>query len=436
MRAVRSFLPAAPAVLGLAFAVHAAAGLWYTGRLRVSGDEPHYLVMAQSLWREHDLDLRDNYEREDWREHTPGPLRPHYAAPRADGRPFPAHSVGLPLLLAAPYAAAGRPGTVVVLAALSAVAVAFAVALGRRLGAPSPRPVAAIAAGPPLFFFGFHVYTEGASAACVAAAAWALLAPPAVGTAALAALAAVALPWLHLKMALAAACIGILGLLRFRGRALAVFLAVAAAGAVAFGAHHARVFGTPNPLAVYGGVPQDMAGQPWRAVLGLLLDRSFGLLPWAPVFLVGLAGLPDLARRGRDGRLLLALMAAVVLPVLGWRMWWGGQSPPARFLVPALPLLAVAAALRIEGQRGFLWRAWPWLAALGWLIALRVIVSPGELLLLNRGDRPTRLWESLGLNAVMPSFVSVDGAAIAWTVAWGGGGGGGRPAPRRLESQA
>ena len=50
--------------------------------LRVSGDEPHYLLMAQSLWREGDLDLRDNYAREDWREYTPGPVPPHYGAPR------------------------------------------------------------------------------------------------------------------------------------------------------------------------------------------------------------------------------------------------------------------------------------------------------------------------------------------------------------------
>src|SRR6185436_9272946 len=91
-------------LLGAAWAFLVAIGLAYTLRLRVSGDEPHYLLMAQSLWREHDLDLRDNHSREDWREYTPGPIVPHYAAPRADGRPYPAHSPGLPLLLAPLYA--------------------------------------------------------------------------------------------------------------------------------------------------------------------------------------------------------------------------------------------------------------------------------------------------------------------------------------------
>ena len=55
-------------------------GFHYTGGLRATGDEPHYLVMAQSLWRERDLDLRDNYGREDFREYTPGRIAPHYGA--------------------------------------------------------------------------------------------------------------------------------------------------------------------------------------------------------------------------------------------------------------------------------------------------------------------------------------------------------------------
>src|SRR4029450_2320543 len=89
-------------------------------------------------------------------------------------------------------------------------------------------------------------------------------------------------------------------------------------------------------------------GSPLRAVLGLVLDRSFGLLPHAPVFLVAAAGLPFLCGRerwplGLGGRAGLG----VLLPVFNWRMWWAGQSPPARFLVPLVPILAAALALRV-----------------------------------------------------------------------------------------
>src|SRR6266536_1456357 len=109
------------ALFAVAWAALLVLGLFYTTRLRVSGDEPHYLLMAQSLWREGDLDLRDNLEREDWREYTPGPITPHFAAPRADGRPFPAHSPGLPLLLAPLYALGGRPLCIAALTLLAAM---------------------------------------------------------------------------------------------------------------------------------------------------------------------------------------------------------------------------------------------------------------------------------------------------------------------------
>src|SRR6185369_2825760 len=89
--------------------------------------------MAQSLAREHDLDLRDNYEREDYREYTPGVVAPHWAAPRADGRPFPAHSPGLPFLLALPYALGGRAACAMVLAVMAAALTVQARALALRL---------------------------------------------------------------------------------------------------------------------------------------------------------------------------------------------------------------------------------------------------------------------------------------------------------------
>src|SRR5438046_984166 len=61
--------PRASLLFWLGLLLCAGVGVRYATSLRASGDEPHYLVMAQSLWREHDLDLRDNFEREDYREY-------------------------------------------------------------------------------------------------------------------------------------------------------------------------------------------------------------------------------------------------------------------------------------------------------------------------------------------------------------------------------
>src|SRR6185295_3624253 len=118
------------------------------------------------------------------------------------------------------------------------------------------------------------------------------------------------LPWLHVKMIAAAAAVGLFVAARLRGRALAAFAAGAGLMTVAYLTYLEHVFGRPTPLAVYSGAPTQMSGHPASAVAGLLLDRSFGLLFHAPVFLLGLAGLVPLCRRGRETwPLLLAALA-------------------------------------------------------------------------------------------------------------------------------
>ena len=384
-------------LFGAAWAFLVVVGLSYTLRLRVSGDEPHYLLMAQSLWREHDLDLRDNHAREDWREYTPGPIVPHYAAPRADGRPFPAHSPGLPLLLAPLYALGGRPLCVVALTLAAALLALEMWRAARRLTGDDEAALLAwaLALVPPVAFYAFEIYTEVPAALALAVALRLLLTGSGlgIGGAAAAALLASALPWLHLKMLPAAVALAVIALFRLRGRGRILFFGVAALMAVAFLAYYRAIFGVASPLAIYGGVPRDADGSPLRALVGLALDRSFGLLPYAPLFLIALAGLGRLVRLRAWEPLLAG--AAVIVPVLPWRMWWGGQCPPARFLVPLVPVLALALAARVTLSRTGLarWR-WP-LALLGVAATIGMTVRPAALLLLNRGDRPTRLWTAL-----------------------------------------
>jgi hypothetical protein len=402
------------------------AGLTYTSRLAASGDEPHYLLMAQSLWRDHDLDLENNLARGDWREYTSGPLTPHYGTPRRDGRPYPAHSVGLPLLLAPVYAAGGRAACVVLLALLGAALTMQVRAFALRATGDERAALWAWAAalGPPVAFYSFHVYTEVPSALALAVALRLLLASPGPGGAAAAALLASALPWLHLKMIPAAAALGLIGLLRLRGRSQAAFLAVAAVMAAAYLGYFQVIYGHPTPLAIYGGVaPAEPGRSVLRSALGPLLDRSFGLLPCAPVFLLALPGIALLfwiPVREAAAHALLAL--AVVAPILGWRMWWGGQCPPARFLVPVMPFLGLALALRAATPpRGLLHWRWPLLLG-GFALAAFMIADPARLLLLNRGDRPTRVWAALAgtssLGRYLPSLTQADPVEARVAALW------------------
>jgi hypothetical protein len=422
--AARAMLTARARV-ALLFTLFASVGLYYAARLKVSGDEPHYLLMAQSLWREHDLDLRDNFARGDHREYVPELPAPHYGAARPDGRPFPAHSPGLPLLLAPFYAAGGRAGCVVVLALCAALLCEQT----RRLAllATGDERAAGFAwaasAGPPACFYAFHVYTEVPSALAMALALRLLLSGPGLGGSIAAALAAATLPWFHVKMIPAAAALGLIALLWLRGAPRRAFLAVAAAMGAAFLGYYQWVFGSPTPLALYGGVPREVQASVARAAAGQLLDRSFGLLPSAPVWLLALAGLPLLRWRGALAP-VIGVGVATLVPVLGWRMWWGGQCPPARFLVPLVPLLGLALAVRLAASgRGLArWRS----ALLGLTAALALfsVARPESMLLLNRRDRPTRVWDALSpregvqLGRYLPSLVYPRGEELRVAGVW------------------
>ena len=416
------------ALLAAGFVLYGGVGLHYAAGMPPTGDEPHYLVMAQSLWRDHDLDLRDEYEGEAWREYTPGPIRPHWGAPRPDGRPYPAHSPGLPLLLAPAYAALGREGGVLLMALIASAAALVCRQLALQLvGDAEASSWAWLATvGPPLFFYSFLLYTEAPSALCAGLALLLLMRTRGPAGAALAALAASGLPWLHLKMIPAAAGLGLIALARLRGRALAAFALVALVAAVGFATHYWSAYGVASPLALYGGLPPEARVLTWRAPVGLLLDRSYGLLPIAPVFLLALAGVPDALRR-REAWPYWLLGLAVLAPSLSWRMWWGGQCPPARFLVPMLPFLAASLALRLSRPRHGLARWLPALVAAGFALSAVAVAEPGARFLLNRGNRPTRLWAALSgdvaIGDYLPSLTHASErdarVALVWLAALG-----------------
>jgi hypothetical protein len=398
--------------------VTGAVGVRYVRSVEASGDEIDYLLMAQSLWREHDLDLRDNFARGDFREYVPGVRRMPGGTRRADGRSYPTHSPGLPFLIAPVYALGGRVGAVVFLSAVAAGLGLLVRALARRAGTGEDAALVAWAAavGPPVFFYTCFLYTEVVCAFLISLALLLLLSPPSVGGAVLAALCLSALPWIHVKVALVSVALGGFALARLRSRPRRAFLLTALVMAAAYLGYSWSVFGRLSPLARYGShVPTPMAGMtPGRTLVGVFLDAGFGLLVYAPVFVLGLAGLPRLLGRGKDRWAWGLATVAVLVPVLGWKNWWG-FSPPARFLVPLVPVLAVAAAARLaDGPRVGLarWRGPLLLAGLG--LALLMSAQPRQMRMINNRDGPIAAFELLkgetSLTRYLPRLTSRRGS--------------------------
>src|SRR5579862_4020849 len=334
-----------------------AAGLYVAGAWLVfphlpAGDEPHYLVITQSLLRDHDLKIENNHRRGDYREYFGAELRPDYLRRGTDGEIYSIHPVGLPVLIAPAFALGGYPAVLVLLALVSGTATALTWKAVWRLtndAAAAWFAWASVSLSAPFFFQSFTVYPDAPGAVLVMLGLLAFCALEEWRTMRLAWLgvALALLPWLHTRFVLLEAALVLLLLARLARsgdavRRSAALAAAPIASTACWLAFFYVIYGTANPAAPYNGYTQSELGNLARGVPGLLFDAQFGVLANAPVFLFAPAGFWTLARRRPAlGLGLLLVIAPYAGAVAMYAMWWAGYSSPARFLVPVVLALAI-----------------------------------------------------------------------------------------------
>jgi hypothetical protein len=370
-----SSLPARPALSGfLSGRPRAAAALiacaifalsaWRAAPMLPGGDEPHYLIITQSLLLDRSLTIEDVHRRRDYLAYYPVELQPHVQRRGLDGRIYSIHAPGLPALVAPAFALGGYHGVVLFLVVLASLASALAWHLAwLTTGRPGAAWFgwAAVTLPVTAVFHSFTIYPDGIGGILTLTGVWALLRandeargndaesarPWLLHGAALA-----MLPWMHSRFAVLAALLGALILLRLgttrnpAAKAVA-FLCIPAVSAILWVGYFVAIYGRPDPSSAYG--PGEIGSFSFvpGGLGGLFFDQRFGLITYAPVMAVALAGLVMMLWRREHRRLGLELLF-VVLPYLTlvthFAMWWGGWSPPARFFAAVLPLFAIPAA--------------------------------------------------------------------------------------------
>lgn len=383
----------------LACAIYATAA-WQVSPSAPEGDEPHYLIITQSLLRDGDLRIENNHRRGDYREYFAGDLsKPDYRRSGRNGEIYSIHAPGLPVLMAPAFALAGYRGVVVFLILCASVGSALAwhfAWLVTKRRAAAWFGWAAVTCSTSAIFHSFAVYPDGPGGLLALTGVWALLRSEeeaATGNERvtpwlLHGTALAALPWVHTRFALIAGSLGALVLLRLgtnrnaAGKAVA-FLAVPAVSALCWVGFFIAIYGTPDPSAPYANEEGSAAFIP-GGVAGLLFDQRFGLLAYAPVLVYAFAGLGTMVRnsaRRRLGLELLFVLVPYLLAVTHFAMWWGGTSAPARFFVPMLPMLAIpaAAAWTTIRRRSTRATALAALAATAFTSAALVFVGGGRL---------------------------------------------------------
>lgn len=152
-----------------------------------------------------------------------------------------------------------------------------------------------------------------------------------------------------------------------------VFLAIVGFFGGLFVTYYVYYYGTPLPNTQdhAGFAPPDFI---WNGILGLFFDQKYGLLIYSPLYLIPLAGIVLLFFKTGDAaetncrRADLIWLGIVALPnfliMSDYNQWWGEWCPPARYLVPFLPLLAMPFSFALDQMRTWVLRMFFGVAAL------------------------------------------------------------------------
>ena len=461
-------------LLGAVTLASALALLPFDGTVQLAeSDEPHYLLMMASLVRDHDLDLRNDYDAADYVDFYTGQLPDRQVIIRGTAQ-LPIRDLGLPLVGAVPFALARRTGVLVLLCLVGA-AFAWRGYAFLRFHAFS-RQAAILAAGAvalihPVFTYTTQIYPDLLIALGVLVVAELLARPPTAGRLAAASAIIGLLPWLNVRawlivigLGLVVAWLALAPLVRdVRGRRIAAgppgrdltgrqpasvpvvrHLALVLAGGAPFfallGAMIAvdlRLFGIPVPNAGYyliQGAQTVLAYTPQIGIPGLFVDRTFGLLSRVPLYALAFFGAVPLLRRARllrsPGLLALFLGWLCYLAYIGnVQYWWADGSPSSRYQLAtiALPMVALAAGFdRLRGSVGpaVAWVAAGWSAVVTLLFALIPSIRYDLAADIAPGGGPGRLWIHVtqALRAdpglLFPSLVRAAAADAVLAVGW------------------
>jgi hypothetical protein len=390
------------------------------------GDEPHYLMVAESLLRDHDLELERDYTEGRYRAFHEQPLEPHYRVRGKHGEIYSLHAIGLSLLVLPAYALGGYTAASFFMAGLG---VLLALTVRKLLHDVVPADAAegtawAVALSPPLLAYSGLLFTEVPAALGVAVGLWLGRRAPVLDVGRLVILGGLLafLPWLNVRYLVLSVLLALYVFAQRPGvqRGLAV-LAPLGLSAVGIALFHFALYGFFDPRRVYGRRPEFSLQTLREGLPGLLLDQEFGLLVYAPLFCLALVGIGTLWHRDRR---LCVVALAMVLAIAGtagtWHMWRGGFNPPARFLVPIVPVLGLSVGIALV--RGF---SGPAAVLVGWGLWVSAVgvADPGLLHRDRDGTAPlfraasgAEEWTTL-----LPGFVLEDsrrlGLALLWTVA-------------------
>jgi hypothetical protein len=363
-----------------------AAIVWHArGEYRITGDEPHYLLIADSIVRDHDLRVRNNYLIDTPVQQAAGLTLSEliHLVPHTQGD-FSRHNIGLPLLLALPYSIGGVFGARIFLALVAGLAPfliyriflsiihsegwSAAAALVLTVGLPfvpaANQIFPDVLAGLIILFLTWRIFFAQSTKS---SSGW--LNEACVG------LVLGFLPWLHLRFAppaillLAGLALSMWDNRRDpRARRLLIVSGAMLLGSLALLLAYNRI--AFSSFAPYSGNDVSFHFREIGMIsLGLHWDQSQGMFVQQPLLLLGLMGIASLVRQKPRAAIFLGLLyLSVLIPSASHPAFYGGPALYGRFWWAIFSLWIFPMAYAIKSFLKANYRFLPYLlvAAFGW----------------------------------------------------------------------
>ncbi|HXI14677.1 MAG TPA: hypothetical protein VNM92_18820 [Thermoanaerobaculia bacterium] len=384
-------------------------------RVPVDGDEPYYVLVTESLIQDGDVDLRNQYRNIAASAAGRSDLTPQLGDPvGSSGEQYSRHQPFLSLLLIPGYLVAGLAGCVATIALFGALLIRSTLRLFEEEGISSRVSKIVfpfLALGPPILDYSTRIWPEVPAAFFFIEAVRGARQRRGLRLG----VALLSLSLLKLRFSTIAVMLLIALALSERRewkRVLTILLIVGSLFAVVW----ALVGSSVNVHETWELIPSA----PMRLVrgfFGTLFDGQAGILFQAPFFILGVVAIASV-ELSKGLRLGLWSGAAYMLLLLPRHEWHGGWSPPLRYIVVFIPLLALAAAHLLERYHLPITRACVALWTIG-LVILGVAfpwqkfhMANGESLL---GEALSRLFER-DISRMIPSFIRTNIAALVMSV--------------------
>ena len=380
-------------------------------RTHTDGDESFYLLITESIVRDFDLDLANQYADQSRSETRRRDLRPQLGDPIGpNGEQYSRHEPFLPLLLIPGYLVAGLGGALGTIAFFAALLVRSTIRFLEEEGIDEATVrivFAFFAFGPPVLFYAARIWPEVPAAFLFVeslrgvrhrrAQRWA---PALLG-----------LALLKLRFVLVAAPLALRAMLRSRRIAIVGLVIIALPLLVM-----RLVSGSATNVHSIGDLFAPGAGGPFHGLFGLILDGAAGIAFQAPFYLLAIFAVArwrDMPQGFRDGLIAALLYLVFLVPRSEWH---GGWSPPLRYIVFLMPVFALGAAALIRLEAGG--RRWFLAVSAIWTIGLVIhgVAHPLRLFHIANGESIFGEWLSrmheADFSRLIPSFIRLNDAAV------------------------